>query len=187
MPCSQPPLLSAAMLPPLPKSISLPAHTALTPSMTAKKHAELFDMMHPYLTLCNPSFSPFSWYSIKTGTQSRAKGTSRTNTVHSWHIQLHDTVGSVRPRRDTQRLCSTLSHIQPTQGMHPPPATHSAAKTSGVPSAKGPGFSTLNIALFKLTSTSSVATGAGCCCCCRCLLPCPVPGLAVAACPDACS
>jgi hypothetical protein len=24
---------------------------------------------------------------------------------------LQDTVGSVRPRRDTQRLCSTLSHI----------------------------------------------------------------------------
>jgi hypothetical protein len=26
-------------------------------------------------------------------------------------LGLHDTVGSVRPRRDTQRLCSTLSHI----------------------------------------------------------------------------
>jgi hypothetical protein len=27
------------------------------------------------------------------------------------HTGLHDTVGSVRPPRDTQRPCSTLSHI----------------------------------------------------------------------------
>jgi hypothetical protein len=31
-------------------------------------------------------------------------------------LDLHDTVGSVRPRRDTQRLCSALSHINNVGG-----------------------------------------------------------------------
>jgi hypothetical protein len=32
---------------------------------------------------------------------------------------LQNTVGSVRPRRDTQRLCSTLSHIKILQRIKP--------------------------------------------------------------------
>jgi hypothetical protein len=33
-------------------------------------------------------------------------------------VGLHDTMGSVRPRRDTQRPCSTLSHMYRSALLH---------------------------------------------------------------------
>jgi hypothetical protein len=71
-----------------------------------------------------PAFAGTGWYAVALSLLRVIPGEAYARSsvyiqevyVHKKHMHkllwLHDTVGSVRPRRDTQRLCSTLSHIQ---------------------------------------------------------------------------